>query len=381
MSLLMIPGPVELSPAVKAANAEPPRGHTSPELITSFGSALRNLRTVWGASDDHQPFVFAGSGTLAMEVAATNLLDPGDRALVVDTGYFSDRMAQILVRRGVEVVRLSAPPGGTVSPSAVAGALDGVRAVFATHVDTSTGVRIDAEGIAAEVRRSNALLVLDGVCSVGGEGCAQAAWGADVVLTASQKALSLPPGLALLVVSQRALEARLRLRTPPPLVLDLAEWLPIHRAYEEGRPSYFATPATGLVRTLEVGLDEIVTAGIDAAVARHRQVGEAMRRAWAALGLRTVPERPELAANTLSALWLPDGVDATFPARVAAHGVTIAGGLHPQIRTRYFRVGHLGWVTTQPALLARTVRAVGSALQDAGHACDVDAAAEIVSAS
>lgn len=374
MSLLMILGPVELSPGVRAASAEPPLGHTAPALIASFGAALRQMRTVWGAGPEHQPFVFAGSGTLAMEVAATNLLDPGQRALVVDTGVFSDRMARILGRRGVEVERLTAAPGATIAPAEVAAALQGIDAVFATHVDTSTGVRIDVAGIAAEVRRSGALFVVDGVCSVGGEPVAQADWGADVVLTASQKALSVPPGLALLVASPRALEARRRLRVPPPLVLDLLEWLPIHQAYEEGRPSYFATPATGLVRALQAGLDELVAEGPDIAVARHRTAALAMRRAFGVLGLTLVPERPEIAAHTLSALWLPEGVDPSFPGRVAAHGVLVAGGLHPDIRARYFRVGHLGWVTSQPALLAQTVRAVGLALREVGHDCDVEGA-------
>src|SRR4029079_18861374 len=102
-------------------------------------------------------------------------------------GYFARRMIKILSRRGVEVRRISAErPGGTVEPGAIGPLLDGVRAVFATHVDTSTGVRIDAGAIGAEVRRSDALYVLDGVCSVGGERCAQTCWGGASLLTAPQ---------------------------------------------------------------------------------------------------------------------------------------------------------------------------------------------------
>lgn len=387
--LVMIPGPIEVSPAVQAACDGPPPAHTAAPLIAAFGQALGDMRRVWKAPDDAAPFVVAGSGTLAMEMAVQNLLDPGQHAVVVDTGYFSDRMAKMLDRRGVAVRRVTAEPGDAPRPEAVARALaEGpTHAVFVTHVDTSTGVRVDLPALAPAIRAAGALWVVDGVCATAGEAFDMAGLGADVYLTASQKAVGLPPGLALLVASARALDARRRLSVPPALVLDLEEWAPIMRAYEEGRPSYFATPATGLVRGLAVGLREIVeategeTTGVDAAVARHARGARAMRAAWAALGLTPVPRDPGLAAHTLSALWLPEGVDATLPAKVAARGVLVAGGLHPAIRTRYFRVGHMGWVLTRPDLLARTVRAIGGALAEAGHPADAEAAVAALSAA
>lgn len=373
--LLMIPGPVEISPAVQAACDGPPASHVAPELIAAFGDALRSMRQVWGAGADSQPFVVAGSGSLAMEMAVVNLLDPGATALVVHSGYFSDRMARMAERRGAQVRRVVAEPGDAPSAAQVADALAGgpVDVVFLTHVDTSTGVRVDVPGIAAAVRDTGALLVVDGVCATAAEPFAMEALGVDVYLTASQKAVGLPPGLALSVASARALRARAALRVAPPLSLDWQEWLPVHEAYEGGRPAYFATPATPLVRGLAVGLRELLDAregeraGMPAVWARHARVGAAMRAAWGHLGLELLPRRPELAANTLSALWLPEGVDATLPGRIAARGVLVAGGLLPELRTRYFRVGHMGWTTTQPALLERTVRAVGEALAAAGH--------------
>jgi len=371
----MIPGPIEVSPTVQAACDGPPSSHVAPELIAAFGEALRSMRQVWGAGADSQPFVVAGSGSLAMEMAVVNLLDPGARVLVVHSGWFSERMAQMALRRGANVRRVVAEAGDAPSPEQVAAALaeSGVDVVCLTHVDTSTGVRVDVPGIAAAVRDSGALLIVDGVCATGAEPFAMEALGVDVYLTASQKAVGLPPGLALSVASARALRARGELRTPPPLSLDWREWQPIHEAYEAGRPAYFATPATPLVRGLAVGLRELLDAregartGMRAVWHRHARVGAAMRAAWARLGLELLPRRPELAANTLSALWLPEGVDATLPARIAARGVLVAGGLLPELRTRYFRVGHMGWTTTQPALLEQTVRAVGEALAAAGH--------------
>ncbi|MCZ7680146.1 MAG: alanine--glyoxylate aminotransferase family protein [Sandaracinaceae bacterium] len=383
MPLLMIPGPIEVSPAVVEAASGAPPGHLAPALIESFGAALEAMRRVWLAPPDSQPFVVAGSGTLAMEMAATNLLDPGDGALVVSSGYFSERMAEMLRRRGASVTVVSAEPGDAPSLDAVEEALSSGRhrALFATHVDTSTGVRVDARALAQIARAHDVLSVFDGVCATAAERFEMEAWGADVYLTASQKAIGLPPGLALLVASRRALEARARLASPPPMSIDFEEWRPIMRAYEERRPGYFSTPATTLVRALDVSLREILADGMDARFALHARGAAAMRAAWSALGLREVPARPELAASTLSALWLPEGVGPELVASVGERGVVVAGGLHPAIRARYFRVGHMGHVLTRPEALRATVRAIAEALCQHGHACDAAAAVAALDAS
>jgi alanine-glyoxylate transaminase / serine-glyoxylate transaminase / serine-pyruvate transaminase len=385
--LLMIPGPVELSPAVRAAAALPPPSHTSARLIEAFAACLDGLRRVWRSGPSGQPFLIAGSGTVAMEMAAANLIEPGDRALVIDTGYFAGRMAEILRRNGAEVIEVGAPVGEVPPLEVVGAALAGVagtgpcKALFATHVDTSTGVRVDPEPLCRLAREAGALAVFDGVCAAAGERFDMAGWGADLYFTGSQKALGVPPGLALLVAGERALAARAARRAaPPPLYLDWDSWLPIHRAYEERRPSYFATPATSLVLALEAGLAEILapdgdgSEGVERRVADHARAAAALRAAWSALGLRPVPRSPEAAANTLSALYFPAGVDAALLPRIAARGVTVAGGLHPEIRATSFRVGHMGWVVTQPDLLRRTVVAIAGALQDAGAEVDPEAA-------
>lgn len=362
----MIPGPVEVSPAVLEAAAAPPPSHTAPGLIDAFGTCLERMRAVWRASADSRPFVVAGGGTLAMEMAAANLVEPGERAVVVVTGYFGDRMAEMLRRQGAEVVEVTAPVGDAPAVDEVARALAGgpTKALFATHVDTSTGVRVDPEPLARLAREARVLSVFDGVCATGGERFDMADWGADVYLTGAQKALGLPPGLALWVVSPAALEARRQRRaTAPPMVLDWLEWLPIMTAYEERRPSYFSTPATQLIPPLAVALGEILDDGVEARVERHRRSAETLRAAWREAGLRPVPVRPELAANTLSALYLPAGAEGLV-ATVAEHGVTVAGGLHPEIKSRSFRVGHMGWVVTRPELLERTTQAVRRALAE-----------------
>lgn len=363
----MIPGPIEISESVRAAAAGPPPSHTSPGLIASFGKALGQMRQVWRADAASQPFVIAGSGTLAMETAAANLVEPGDRVLVVKTGYFSDRMVEILRRYGAEATEVGAEVGDAPTVDEVAAALAAGgpwKALFATHVDTSTAVRIDPEPLARLATEHGALSVFDGVCATAGERFEMAAWGADVYFTASQKAIGLPPGLALTVVSERALAVRqARSAPPPPLYLDWLSWLPIHRAYEEGKPSYFATPSTSLVLALEAGLAEILEEGVEARWQAHRRAAEGMRAAWASLGFQPVP-KDGLAANTLSALVLPAGLKpADVVPKVAAQGVLIAGGLHPAIRDTYIRVGHMGVVVHRPSDLERTVRAVAAGIE------------------
>lgn len=368
--LLMIPGPIEISPAVQAAFSVPPPGHLAPRVIEAFGRSLGLMREVWRAGSDAQPFVVPGSGTTAMDMTAWNLVEPGDPVLVVKTGYFSDRMEEMLRRVGARVASVGAEPGHAPAFEAVESAIEArqPRVLFATHVDTSTGVRIDPEPLARLARKRGILSVFDGVCATAAERFEMGAWGCDVYFTASQKAIGLPPGLGLLVATPRALETRRRRGgTRPPMALDFEEWLPVMRAYEAGRPAYFATPATNLILALEAGLAEILHHGMDARVALHARAAAAMREAWRSLGLEEVPVRNDLQASTLSALWYPKGIGSDLLPRIAARGVIVAGGLHAAIRDRYFRVGHMGYAAAVPEMLRRTAEAVADALVEAGH--------------
>lgn len=367
-TILMIPGPIEVEPEVLRALARPQLGHMDPEVARAFGRALARMRDVFVAPGA-QPVIVAGSGTLAMELAVANVVEPGDRAVVVNTGYFSDRMRDILERQGVRVEDVRAPLGEVPDLAAVERAIaaHATKLVTVTHVDTSTGVRAPVEAIARLARDRDALVMVDGVCAVGGEELRQDAWGVDVCLTASQKALGAPPGLALVMAGPRALAAfRAKKHKVPSLYLDFAEWLPIMESYERGAPQYFATPAVNLVLALDVSLGHILGEGIDARFARHARMGSAFRAAWRALGLAMLPARDAIAANTLSAVYYPDGVDASLVGRVRAEGVIIAGGLHPSAKARYFRVGHMGAMAASDVVAA--VAAVERALAAGGHA-------------
>jgi alanine-glyoxylate transaminase/serine-glyoxylate transaminase/serine-pyruvate transaminase len=370
----MIPGPVEFDSEVMRVLGAKTTSHVAPEFIAIFGRALKRLREVCLAPSA-QPFVVAGSGTLAMEMAVANLVEPGERALVVNTGYFSDRMATLLERYGAEVVQVRCAPGEAPDVASVESVLGSGRfkVMTVTHVDTSTAVLAPVEALVRAAGRHGVLSVVDGVCATAGETFHQEAWGADVYLTASQKALGVPPGLAVLSVGPRAMAAWRARRTPVrSLYADFAEWLPIMEAYEAGRPSYFATPAVNLVCALEVSLGQILREGMEARFARHQRMARAFRAGWRALGLRMLPVSESVAAHTLSALYYPEGVDAGVLGRVREQGAVLAGGLHPELKTRYFRVGHMNVVG--PGDVLATVGAVERALAAVGHRAEPGAA-------
>jgi len=366
--LLMIPGPIEFTPEVLRAMGMATTSHIAPNFIEVFGRALERLRQVF-LCPSGQPFVVAGSGTLAMDMAAANLIEAGDKALVVNTGYFSDRFAAILARYGAEVTHVRAPAiGDAPALEEVESALkrDGYKLMTITHVDTSTAVGVDVKGLAALGREHGALVVVDGVCAVAGEEMRQEEWGIDLALTASQKAIGVPPGLALMVAGPRAMEAFRNRRTPVAnYYADWANWLPIMEDYEARQPGYFGTPAVNLIWALDVSLGQILEEGMEARFARHRRLSEAFKAAITALGLKQVPVSPDKAATTLTAPYFPDGVDRTLLRYIKEAGVIAAGGLHPAIKDRYFRIGHMGAVNSSDILA--TVGAIEQGLARAGY--------------
>jgi len=366
--LLMIPGPIEFEPEVLRVLGAPTTSHVAANFIETFGNALDMMKKVW-KSPSGQPFIIAGSGTLAMDLAGANLIEHGDKALVISTGYFGERFADLLKRYGAQVTVLKAPIGQVVSETEIENALkkDNYKLLTFTHVDTSTAVKVNPEPIGKLGQKYNVLTILDGVCSVAGEEIKQDEWGIDVVLTASQKAIGVPPGLALLVVSEKAMNVWKIRKTPVAnYYADWANWLPIMNAYADRKPSYFGTPAVNLVAALEVSLKIILEEGMDARIKRHEKVAKAFREAFRSLGLKMIPQYDSVCANTLSAPYYPEGIDgASLLKEIANAGVILAGGLLPEIKGNYFRIGHMGSVN-QGDVLA-TIGAIEASLQKCGH--------------
>lgn len=293
------------------------------------------------------------------------------------SGYFGDSFATCFSTYGASPTQLKAPVGSRPSLPAIETALKAkpYKAITITHTDTSTGVLSDIQAVASLVHRVSpeTLVIVDGVCSVGCEEIRFDDWGIDVVLTASQKAIGVPAGLCILMVSARAIE-RFNARTNPPssYFASFANWLPIMRNYEAKKPSYFATPSPQLIRALHTSLTQILSLPMEQRFARHKEVSAYVKKSIAEMGLKQVAEAPECQANGMTAIYLPEGVGAPdLLPKLLARGVIFAGGLHKEIATKYFRFGHMG-VSVMNGDLGHIQKALGAlreSLCEAGYQC------------
>jgi len=369
--LLMIPGPIEFDPEVLRAMSIATTSHVAPDFIETFGSSLELMREVW-KSPKGQPFIIAGTGTLAMDMAAANLIEKDDRVLIISTGYFGQRFKDIMDRYGANTTILEASPGDCVGLETIENELKNTsyKALTITHVDTSTGVLTDPEPIAKLARKYNTLSILDGVCSVAGEVMNQDAWGLDIVLTGSQKAIGVPPGLALLMASQKALEVWKIRKTPVPnYYADWSNWLPIMQAYEQRKPSYFGTPPVNLIVALETSLKIICSEGIETRIRKQQMLANAYRSGLEALNIHILPKSGKIAANTLTAAYYPEGINGKdILSKLADDEIIIAGGLLADLKSKYFRVGHMGAVSAND--LISVLGALERVLIELGHSIE-----------
>jgi len=363
--LLMIPGPISFDPEVLRAQARPSLSHVEADFGAIFGRALRSLHQVF-MCEKGQPFVLAGSGTLAMELAAANFVERGQRAVVVDTGWFSQRYADILKRYTDDVELVSGEVGAVPSLDKVEAALKArpAKMLTITHVDTSTGVIAPVKELAALARKHGALSAVDGICATAACEFRQDAWQVDICFTASQKAIGVPAGLGLTMLSEEAMQRFQQRQTPVPnYYCDINNWLPVMQAYEQDKVAYFATPAVNLIYALDVSLKQILAEGMEPRFQRHARLGNAFQEGMRGLGLELLA-KPGLEAPTISAMYYPEGVDASLVGKVAANGVTIAGGVMPGLAPKYFRVGHMGACT--PSDIVATIGAIERGLLECG---------------
>lgn len=377
--LCMIPGPIEFHEDVLAAMSTAATSHVDPDFINTFGESLELLRHVFLAKEG-QPFVVAGSGTLGWDMVVSNLLEPGDEVCVVNTGYFGDAFARCAESYGFKVTHVHAPViGDQPSVEAVkkvlqnkAGSGKQFKLLNITQVDTSTGVLANVKAISEMVKYTSpkTLISVDGVCSIGGEELRMDEWGVDVAITASQKALGTPGGLCVLMANSRAVATFESRRSPVAnYYANWANWLPIMRAYESRKPSYFATPPVNLIYALNASLKQFATE-MDHRFEQHRHASKSMKDTLHSWGLKLVPVNREHAANTLSAVYYPEGMQASdLLPRLVSRGVVCAGGLHKEIGPKYFRIGHMGLSAVDPSRkhLEKVKEALQTALTEAGH--------------
>jgi aspartate aminotransferase-like enzyme len=339
--------------------AEPLVYHRGPEFRPVLERVLGRLPEVFRSRD--ATVMLTASGSAAMESAAANLVSSGDRVLVVSAGYFGERWGQILRGYGADVVELRYAWGETPRPADVAEKLavsDGVTALFCTHAETSTGVVSDVGAIAACASAAGCLSVVDAISSLGAIPLEQDAWGIDVVVSGSQKALMTPPGLAFASPSAAALEAS-RSATSPRFYLD---WERALKAQAEGRSPF--TPAVTLIRGLDVALDLLLADGLEAAWERSRLLGVACRAGVKAMGLELFSPDEDRSA-VVTAIRVPEGLDGAAIVRHMREtsGVTVAGG-QGELRGRIVRIGHIGYVGLDD--VAAALEALGLAVAAVG---------------
>ena len=336
---LFTPGPTPVHPRVLEALARPIPHHRSDEFRAVFKECRAGLQDFLKTTGD--VLILSCSGSGGMEAAVVNAVAPGERMLALVAGHFGRRFVEIGLAHGIQVETLEAPWGEAVAPEAVAAALDqdpGLRAVTVQLSESSTGARHDIEGIARVTKgRPGTLLIVDAISGAGAMRLETEAWGVDLVVVGSQKALALPPGLAFQAVSPKAW-TRIEATPARRCYFDLRR-----ERKGQGDGSSAFTPAISLVVALRAALEAVrALGGVDGLVDNASRLAAMTRAAAAALGLPLVAPRHH--GDALTALYPPAGLEA--PAIVkrmkSEFAATLAGG-QGQLSGKILRVAHLGY--------------------------------------
>ncbi|MHA7851261.1 L-aspartate--glyoxylate aminotransferase BhcA [Roseovarius sp.] len=348
---VFIPGPTNMPEELRKAVDMPTLDHRSPLFADILHPALDGVRTVL-KSTTAEIFVFPGTGTGGWETAISNTLCAGDAVLAARNGMFSHRWIDLCQRHGLDVQVIEAGWGAGLPADRYEEVLAAdtgyrIKAVLATHNETATGVVSDIGAIrrAMDAAGHPALLLVDGVSSIGSMDFRMDEWGVDIAVTGSQKGFMLPAGLAIVAFSPRAMQA--------------VEGATLHRTYFDIRDmargyaagGYPYTPAVGLLNGLKMATGMLLDEGLDTVFARHHRIAGGVRRAVHAWGLELCADSPDLWSDTVSAIRMPEGVDANrFVAHaVERYGVAFGTGLG-ELAGKVFRIGHLGRMTDVMAL-------------------------------
>ena len=336
--LLMIPGPTPVARSIQDQMGRETVAFGDPGFVKDFKELVEDLKVLFNCSGE--VFVVAGTGTMGMEMAIANTLKEGDNLLIVSHGFFGDRFIELCKRKGINADILSSEWGDIVPVEKIAEKLKEKKyaAITVTHVDTSTGVSAPVAEIGELMKNHlETLYIVDGVCATAGEPEYVDDMGIDVLLTGTQKAFGVAPGLTMIWASKKAMEKRRTLGDISEYYIDFDKWLPIMKDPSK----YYATPAVNMVWALKESVRMIKEEGIENRYARHKKTGRAMQKAIEGLGFKILA-KPENRAVTLSDVIYPEGIDdAKFRGLLAEEGIIVAGGLGPWAG-KMFRLGHMG---------------------------------------
>lgn len=359
--LVMIPGPTPVTRSIQDQMGRETVAHGDPGFVKDFKQVIEDLKDIFKTKGE--AFVVAGTGTLAMEMGIANVTKEGDNVLVVSHGHFGDRYVELCERKGLKVDVLSSEWGTIVPIEDIEKKLNekNYKAITVTHVDTSTGVCAPVAEIGEIVKRfEDTVLIVDGVCATAAEPEYLDEMGIDVLITGSQKAFGVAPGLAIVLAGPKALERRKSLGTIRDYYLDFEKWIPIMN----DPAKYFGTPPVNLIWGLQESLRIIKEEGIENRYKRHEKVGKAMQKALEeGLGFTVLAEK-DYRAVTLSCVEYMDGIiDEEFRKILAEEGVVVAGGLG-SFAGKSFRLGHMGNIDTH--YLVSTISAIERTLYRLG---------------
>jgi aspartate aminotransferase-like enzyme len=315
--------------------AEPLIYHRGPDFPLLLRGVVEKLKPIFPTVDD--VLLLSASGSGGMEAAVVNTLSRGDRVIVVQAGQFGAKWTAICKAYGLNIDIIDLPWGQAVDPGQIAERLTSdIRAVFTTQSETSTGVLHNIAAVAQIVKHTDTLLIVDGVSSVVAHALPTGDWGVDIAITASQKGLGVPPGVAIVTVSKRAWVA-MNHSDLPKNYFDLKAY---KTAFDEGRGP--ATLPVTLIAGLRAALDLLHTEGIENAWKRHARHAQAVRQATEALGLSVFAACP---SNALTAIGLPKQLDGVtlMHHMLTRYGITLGGGL-AHLRGRLIRISNLGHV-------------------------------------
>ena len=363
---LLTPGPVEIPPAVLLEMANPMYHHRTPRFRSVMKNVQKQLKETFQTRND--VLVLTSSGTGAMEASVVNFVSDGDTVIVVQGGKFGARFGELCDAYGADTVAIDVEPGDSVDPSAIQAALrehPETAAVYTTLCETSTGALTDVRTIGEIVAESGAILVVDGISSVGAVELRNDEWHVDVLVVGSQKALMVPPGLAFLAVSEKAWVRAAQVDRSS-YYFDLEKALSKARDFDTP-----FTPALTLVRALNRSLELLLEKGIEDVWARHVQLGEAMRAAVRAMGMCVFPKHP---ASCVTAFCVPGSLDAgeLIDRLIQDFGTMIAGG-QDELKGRICRVSHMGYVDAADVLMIAS--ALELELYRMGHGVELGSAA------
>jgi len=334
---LFTPGPTPVPEETLLELARPVMYHRAPESKAILAEVGEDLKYVFQTA---QPvYTLTCSGTGGMEAAVASTLAAGEKAILCTAGRWGERWRGILKAFGVNVVAVEVPYGKAVTPEQLSNALAAhpdAKAVFATLSETSTGVGHDIEAFGKLVAKTDALLVVDGISGLAAMECRVDAWGIDVCVTGSQKALMLPPGLAFVSVSAKAWK-KIDAMPPRGFYLDLRRY---RTAWVEGPDTPF-TPANTLIRAQRASLKRLRAEGLENLWARHARIAAACRAGVKAMGLQVFAERPN---NALTVIAVPSGVDgtATLKRLEKNYGYKLADG-QDKLKGKIWRLSHMGY--------------------------------------